>query len=498
MLDRFLLKLAPGMAAGRAEARLRHAMTEKRMSLLQRYDASETGGRHSGWRRPATSAAAEIQGGLLGLRNASRDLVRNNPHANRAMRVLRSHIAGQGMRPRPVWPESYSAQERKALSLVARDEWRRFVDGCDVEGRHSFYGQERLGIGTVVESGEYLRVWFMVREDSGSWVWRCRVLEGDWLDHQKNEVRPDGTRIVQGVEFDAIGRRVAYHLHKSDPGDRFARGLGARHDVVRVASEFVDHVYEVLRPGQVRGVSWFAPVAVTLRDLDDLAEAELVRKKLEACIAAVVKNETGSDMPAAALSGAKDDTGKLITTSDGKALERMTPGMVLQAKEGWSLDYMTPTSSDGLVEHMKERLHAVAAGVGTTYAQLTGDLSGASFSSMREGRLEFNKLLDLWQDDLLVVPSGRPAWQRVMKLAVGKGLLPAVPRAAYTPPKRPWVDPLKDIKAAREEVDAGWASDQDMIERTGRDPEEVIEERRLWAEMTAGDDEDNSGGSENE
>jgi capsid protein len=116
---------------------------------------------------------------------------------------------------------------------------------------------------------------------------------------------------------------------------------------------------------------------------------------------------------------------------------------------------------------------------------MTGDLTGANFSSMRAGTLEFNRLVDGWQADLMVVQSGIPAWQRVMRLAVSQGRLPFVPRAAFTPPRRPWVDPLKDIKAAREEVEAGWASDQDMIERTGRDPEDVLRERREWQEMSA-------------
>lgn len=486
--------IAPGLAASRAEAHLRKAKVAVQMKNLQRYDAAISGGRHSGRARPATSASSEIQYGLAPLRNAARDLVRNNPHAHRAMRVIRSHVAGEGMRPRAIFDERTDKDEAKRLKLVARDQWARFVENCDVEGRLDFYGQQRLGMGSVVESGEYLRLWFLVREN-GTWFWRCRILEGDYLDHQRNEVLADGGRIVQGVEFDAIGRRVAYHLHKTDPGDRFGVSLRSRMDVVRIEAEFVDHVYEVLRPGQVRGVSWFAPVAVTLSDIDELAEAELVRKKLEACIAGVITNTNEDALPGAGagIAAATDDEGSPLTDSAGNPVERLQPGMFLHARQGWSIEYQTPTASEGMSEHMRERLHAVAAGVGTTYAQMTGDLSGANFSSMRAGTLEFNRLVDGWQSDLMIKQSGIPAWQRVMRLAVAQGRLPFVPRAAFTPPRRPWVDPLKDIKAAREEVEAGWASDQDMIERTGRDPEDVIAERREWREMTAEFEEPSTG-----
>ena len=33
-----------------------------------------------------------------------------------------------------------------------------------------------------------------------------------------NDVSPDGNVIRQGIEFDAIGRRVAYHFLRRHPG----------------------------------------------------------------------------------------------------------------------------------------------------------------------------------------------------------------------------------------------------------------------------------------
>jgi capsid protein len=36
------------------------------------------------------------------------------------------------------------------------------------------------------------------------------------------------------------------------------------------------HLFERLRPGQVRGVPWFASVILKLRDLDDYDDAELI------------------------------------------------------------------------------------------------------------------------------------------------------------------------------------------------------------------------------
>jgi lambda family phage portal protein len=485
-------RIAPGFAARRAEARLRLARTEtamlaeaKRAEILQTYDAARQGGRAAGWMRPHSSATTEIQPALPFLRASGRDLVRNSPHASRAVRVLASHIAGTGVRPR-ARVTSPERDTREAVHRVTQDEWDRFVENCDLTGQLDFYGQQRLMMRAVAESGEALRIWRPMQID-GRLRWRCEVIEGDMLDHQKNEVRSDGSRIIQGVEFDAAGRRAAYWLHERHPGERYTPG-GLIWDVRRVPAEYVDHLYEVLRPGQVRGVSWFAPVAMVLRDLDDLAEAEVVRKKLEACIAMVVHNAHDDTDTGAAVSPATDDSGAALRTSSGAPVERMTPGMVLEARPGWGVEFNAPPASDGLVEHMKERLHAIAAGVGVTYFAMTGDMSQANYSSMRAGELEFSRLVEIWQADLMVTQSGVPAWNRVMEAARVNGELrmPVTPIARWTPPKRPWVDPQKDASAAILQMRAGLLSAQDVIERTGRTPEEVVADLREWREMTEG------------
>lgn len=486
----------PQFSARRAEARLRleRANTsllaeKKRAELVQSYDAARTGGRASGWSRPQTSASTEIQAAIPMLRAAARDLVRNSAYGAAATRGLAAHIAGTGVRPRAIVPDGDKA-DREKLQRQTRDQWERFVERCDPSGQMDFYGQQNLLTRTAVEGGEALRLWRPVVEGNRLF-WRCEILEGDLLDHSMNTVLKSGNRVVQGVEFDEIGRRVAYHLFETHPGDRYAP-LASTWRTRRVEAQYVDHIYEVLRPGQVRGVSWFAPVATLLRDIDDLAEAELVRKKLEACIAMVVYNSVDESDPAASIAGGSvggeaGDSTPALKTASGSPVERMTPGTILEAKPGWEVSYHAPAASEGLVEHMRERLHAVAAGLGLPYAGMTGDLSSVNYSSMRGGEMSFNRLVESWQSMLMIHQSGRPAWKRVMQAAQMNGDLAegAIPRAAWTPPKRPWVDPLKDASAAILQMRAGLISPQEVISRLGRNPEEVLKEFEEWQELTS-------------
>ena len=110
---------------------------------------------------------------------------------------------------------------------------------------------------------------------------QLQVLEADHLDGQDRGLR-DGGFILQGIEFDRLGRSRAYWLIRPVP----ATATGAR--VNRVSGRPRAAPLRAAAAGQVRGVPSFAPVMLKLRDLDAYDEAESVRKKIEACFVAFV------------------------------------------------------------------------------------------------------------------------------------------------------------------------------------------------------------------
>jgi len=59
----------------------------------------------------------------------------------------------------------------------------------------------------------------------------------------------------------------------------------------RVPARDVLHIYRKRRPGQLRDVSWLAPMLARLRDLGDYEAALLMKAKIEACLAAVVSED---------------------------------------------------------------------------------------------------------------------------------------------------------------------------------------------------------------
>jgi capsid protein len=93
-LDRAIGVVAPG--TGLRRARRRHAMAV----LARAYEGARAGRRTEGWITAGTGANAEIAPALARLRDRSRDLVRNNPYAAKAVQALVSNMVGTGLLPR--------------------------------------------------------------------------------------------------------------------------------------------------------------------------------------------------------------------------------------------------------------------------------------------------------------------------------------------------------------------------------------------------------------
>lgn len=438
-LDRLIGWVSPGTGLKRARARVA-------LGMVRAYEGAKTGRRTGGWVTGGTSANAEIGTSLVALRNRSRELIRDNGFAAKAASAFVSNAVGTGF----------------TLKLSeGQDLWNRWINECDAEGQHDFYGLQALIARTVFESGECLvRLRWRRPEDGLSVPLQLQVLEPDYIDNLKNELLPNGGWILNGVEFDAIGRRAAYWLFASHPGDSapILKSLVSR----RVPATDVLHIYEKTRPGQVRGVPRLAPAMLRMRDLDDYEEAELVRKGIEACFAAVITTDNGDDAPV---------TGS-VSDSEGKRVESIGAGAFVYTKPGQDIKFGTPQHVRGYEDYVRRADHYIAAGAGLTYELLTGDLSQVNYSSIRAGLLEFRRQIDQFRWHTFVAMSCEPivlAWVDAARLTGGvrgKSIT-----HEWTAPRWDWVDPLKDVAGELLEIAAGLKPWQEAVRGRGLDPE---------------------------
>ncbi|MBS7789267.1 phage portal protein [Roseococcus sp. SDR] len=452
LLERALMPLAPGWALRRIGA---HVQAE---AFLRAYDAAKPSRATKSWRAPSTSARTEDAPALRTLRDRSRDLGRNNPWAKTALLKLPAHIVGTGVVPRTV--DGAERTRNRALSA-----WRGFAEECDAESDLGHEAQQALAIRTVVESGEALVLWDVDRRRAGGWA--TRVLEPDYLDERFNEVSRNGSgRIIGGIELSARGERVAYHLFREHPGDMYPM-LNRLSERVRVPAEFVDHIFHKVRPGQLRGIPWMAASMLGLRDMSDYIEAERWRKKITAALAAFV---TTQGTPATSGLGAvRTETS---ATGEQRGIEKIAPGTIKRLLPGESVTFSSPPADQGLDAYLRWELYAICAGLGLPYAELTGDLSNANYSSMRAGKLEFWNLLDAWQWLMVEPMLLKRAWRRVQATSGVPGMA-----CEWGFPKRHWVDPVKDVTAEIRAIRAGLTSSPEAIGSRGYDWRRTLAEQ---------------------
>ena len=457
LIDDFIGVFSPSAKLSRVRARRAIEIISKRS-----YDGANSGRRTSGWITPSTSANSEITPSISKLRDRSRDLVRNNPYAAKALRVLVSNTVGTGIVP--------SIKDRKTLKLYAK-----WIRECDADGQLNYYGIQRLIARTVFESGECLiRFRYRRPEDNLSVPLQLQVLEPDYIDNNKNELLKTGGYIQNGIEYDPIGRRVAYWLYKQHPGEN--NGIAWQSlQSSRVLAEDIIHVYEKLRPGQSRGVPVLAPIMMTANDLDEYEEATLVRKAAEACITAIVESDDES----------RRLGGETIESGTQNHLEELAPGMIEYLSSGEKIIFNNPPASNGYSEYINTRLHAIAAGTGVTYEQMTGDLSQVNYSSIRAGTLDFRKEIEQFQWlTFIPVVCDRimSVWLKTANLIEKSIKIDQV--IEHTTPKWDWVDPLKDIKGEEMEIGNNLKSWSEGARQRGYNPAdlmaEIVADRKMF------------------
>ncbi len=470
-LDRAILAVAPRAGERRIAARQR---VDRMATTRALYEGASISRRTQGWRATGTDANTETRHAIGRLRNVARDMVRNNGYAARAKTVIQHNVVGTG-----ILPQVTADSERRAAAVKKLLKQHFESTDIDADGRHNLYGLQDLAIGTIVEAGEVLiRMRPRRAEDKLALPFQLQVLEPDFIDSSVEGVLSNGNIAVQGVEFDLIGRRVAYYLFDQHPGSMLP-GVRSGFRGTRVSADFVAHVFRVDRPGQVRGVSWFAPVMTLMRDWADYRDAQLIRQKIAACFAAFVTTEDDGVDPGAVTETQDPENGYqyAATSPSGIPVEQFEPGMIERLRQGESVEFATPPTTQDFAPYASETLGEAAVGLGISREAFTGNLSGVNYSSGRMGWLEFGRNIESWRWNMLI-PQMLGAVDRWTHQAVAVVTGSTEPWSlTWTPPRREMIDPSVEIDAAKKAIRTGLSSRSEEQRRLGYSPEELAAEQ---------------------
>lgn len=463
-INRAVSIFSPALALKRETAAARAVAMRRATNAMMAYDGATAGRRAQGWRVVSTDANAENLPVIGRLRDVARDMVRNNPHAARARNVMATNVIGEGIKA-----SITTTNERDRADLESLVAAHLETPACDAGQLLNVYGLQELIVKTVVESGEAIvRYRGRRRTDGLPLPFAVQVLEPDYIDTSIDGDRPNGNRVVQGIEFDGVGRRVAYWLFSDHPG---ASGYRASFSSKRIPAQYVAHIYRVDRPGQVRGVTWFSPVILKMRDLADYADAQLMRQKIAACFAAFI---TTDDDPTAST----DDNAPVQKTDSTYDKESLEPGIIQRLRAGEDVSFADPPSVGDYESHKKAELRDIAVGLGMSYEALSGDLSGVNFSSGRMGWLEFQRTIRSTQANMVapMLCDRIGAWFLLnAQVQLGRPLAPDT-RVKWTAPAREMINPSEENKAASGAIRAGLSSRSHEVRKRGFDPAELDDE----------------------
>ena len=455
-LDGAIGWFAPGTAVRRVAAR-------RALEIHGRaYEAAKRDHRTAGWTAGGGSANAEIATSEDVVRNRSRDLVRNNGYALQIVETIADHVVGTGIVSAPI------GRARRAQTAYA--DWQ---GECDFDGDQDLNGLLWLAEKGKNESGAALIRFRREAFDAGTTVapLKLQLLEPDFIDPVKQGTTAGGGWIERGIEYDAQGRRVAFWLLPAHPGD-VASWRSLRMASERVPAEEVVYLYDKLRPGQDRGMPVLAPAIMTLQNLRGYFEAELVRKRVAACMVGFLQTQDEN---------IKIGTGEVPTYGTQKG-QKFEPGMIFRGLPGESMTFNSPPADPGVDAMATQYLREASAACGVMFEQATGDFSRVNYSSFRAGGHGFRRRTERRQWSFVHTVSRRVT-ARFTEAALAARLIATVPRWRHTPPGFISIDPDKDAKADLANLRMGKTSLSELVEERGYDYLEHLE--RVAADLAA-------------
>ncbi|WP_262265497.1 phage portal protein [Microvirga yunnanensis] len=407
--------------------------------------------------RPSTGPASGLLGPLDFLRNACQHEIRNNPLASKAVDSAASNIVADGFRVRTPY---------KDLQRL----WDDWNDECLTSGLLDFNGTQFAVAKAAIGDGDTFPRFRARRDgDMRTVPLQMQLMEAAQVPSGKTGTAANGNAVLAGVEFDALGRRVGFHALSRHPDDHRP---GANNLLTsRIDGRDVMHILFPRRLDlDVRGEPWLARNLVKMNDFASYDDAEVVRKGTTANWGGFIRMST-----ALAAAEGQDVLARLGAGPEGEI--SFGPGQFPVLPPGWDVTMAQPSDVGGSYEpFMRIQMMLVAAGMGLTYEQLTGDWRGANDRTYRASMLEFVRLLKVWQG-WIIQQFIKPVWRRFVAVAFASGCWTPPEgsdpldwyQCEITAPSRGYINPLQEVETFIRAVQAGFLSRTRVADQLGID-----------------------------
>lgn len=464
----------------------RRAASDKRrrpVVIKRGYDAASADRLNFSWTAGNACADDDLLRALDKLRARSRDLAYNNEYAKKYLQMVVTHIVGPNGFNLQNLANDFGKPDELARQVIeqAFDAWSR-KGVCEIGGQYAFQELQRQIIRAVARDGEALVLKVRGKDAGNAYGYALRLIEIDRLPASYNCLAKNGNRIIMGVEVDAIGKPVAYHVNFGD-----LHLSASSLNLTRIAASEILHIFHAERAEQHRGAPWMHAIMGGLKQLGAYSESAIVASRVGASKMGFFTTPDGDP---AALAGGQDDQGEFLTDAD--------PGTFGVLPAGYDFKSFDPDYPQANYDSfVKSCLRGISSGLGVSYNTLANDLEGVNFSSIRSGVLEERDnwiVLQNWFIEAFM----RPVFNDWINYALTAGeirfgsgsplpiqKLEKFSEHAWQGRRWQWVDPLKDLNSSILAIENGLASPQSIAASMGVDVSDVLDQIKQFQDMVS-------------
>lgn len=495
----------------RAEARERRQRTASLVQSVaeasqftRQSDGSDWRGVVGGWRPRASGPNDLRQVEIEGARGRARDLIANDPLAGGAIHVNVSSVVGTGLTMKPALDAVALGIDQEQARAWSDDTARRFAmwassTYADARGRLDFYGLQSLAFRSVLASGDVGVLLPAVDVPGWPYTLAVQLIESDRICNPNR--KGNDLNLVDGVVLDAAGRAVGYQVCDRHPGALSGGPALWRREAATGSTgrRRMLLLYEMLRPDQVRGTPYLAPVMAPLKQLSRYSDAELHAAVTAAAMTIFTKMERE------AFSELFEDKAQASIVERGLSWDgKVTPGMAVNLLPGESVEIPENKRPNANFDpFFLAIVRQVAVGLELPFEVLIKHFT-SSYSASRAA------LMDAWRTfrrrrDWLAKGFCAPIYEEWLADEIAEGNISAP--GFFANPMRRWlfsqatwigdgpgsIDPVKEVNAAILRVKAGISTleaESILHDGIGWEQKHVQRTREVEARRAAGLEED--------
>ncbi len=439
---------------------------------LRGYDAGKTTGINRNPRSRQTSGAQDVQESWQVVANRARELANNNSYVAGMTRRFIANLIGEGSWPRPKILKKGATSEYDFETELNKDilaRWEVWADEACANGDTVYQLQRMAARAFFIDGG------FLIRKVIVKGQLRLEPIEIDRLDTSK-DTDTSRLRIVGGKELDEFNKPIAYWIKSRFPSEQETQST-------RIKAEDIIDLYDRERASSTGGISALAPCVMNFYNIGQFRKDTMSLARTALGFGVFVKTENPEDY----FGGSDLD-------EQGHEYEYITPGGIHYLRPGEEINTVKPEAPTTQYEpFLRAELRGASVGAGMSYESVSNDGSQTNFSGTRQ-MLLFERAATRYTFAIFEEKLYSKIYRWFIEFEQSFGVKPLrmngydtepkrFLRCSWSRPKVEWVDPLKDAKAAKEEIAMGVSTLTEFCETQGRDIEEVVATRKYEKEL---------------